>query len=297
MFLAVEIGGSKLQLGLGPRAGELHNQWRGTIDPKAGASGILQQLQQAIPPFLQNAAGADLRGIGVGFGGPTDDTTQSTIKSHQVEGWENFPLAQWFHDQFKVPTVVMNDADTAGLAEAMAGAGANKRHVFYITAGSGVGGGFIINQTVYRGNGRGAAEIGHLKLIVGTSRGTLEEFASGWGIEKEYQKRTGSKDRVPLPEIAKRNAAGDAEASSAIGRAVVAMAQGISTMTTLLCPDVVVIGGGVSLLGETYFDALRSEVASRTFEPFAGQTEILPAVFGEDVVLHGALALAAGRLA
>src|SRR4051794_7950966 len=141
-------------------------------------------------PELLGQSGIDrgqLRGVGIGFGGPVDDATRTVIKSHQIEGWDGFPLADWIGELVSLPAVLGNDADVAGLAEALFGAGKGLSPIFYITIGSGIGGGLIINGEIYRGVGRGAAEIGHLKVGVFTGTGvavsTLEERASGWGIE------------------------------------------------------------------------------------------------------------------
>src|SRR6266699_3850633 len=128
MYLGIEIGGTKLQLGLGAGDGVLQALWRGT-------------------------------------GGPADDATRTVIKSHQIAGWDGFPLADWIADLVGLPAVLGNDADVAGLAEALFGAGKGLSPIFYITMGSGIGGGFIIDGEMYRGVGRGAAEIGHLRIV------------------------------------------------------------------------------------------------------------------------------------
>src|SRR5262245_51425502 len=168
MFLGIEIGGTKLQLGIGPGDGTLAGLWRGTVDVAAGAEGIRRQITNAVPELLAKAGvgRAALKGVGIGFGGPVDDATASVIKSHQIEGWDNFPLADWISDLVGLPAALGNDADVAGLAEALFGAGKGLSPVFYITIGSGIGGGLIINGEIYRGCGRGAAEIGHLLVPV-----------------------------------------------------------------------------------------------------------------------------------
>src|SRR6266566_2617505 len=171
MFLGIEIGGTKLQLGLGLGDGTLAGLWRDTVDVAAGPEGIRRQITAAVPELLAkaNVDRAQVRGVGIGFGGPVDDATHTIIKSHQIEGWDNFPLAAWITDMLGWPAVLGNDADVAGLAEALFGAGKGLSPIFYITIGSGIGGGFIINGEIYRGVGRGAAEIGHLRESLGPS--------------------------------------------------------------------------------------------------------------------------------
>src|SRR5438045_1607232 len=165
-YLGLEIGGTKLQLGIGAGDGKLAGLWRGTVDVAAGPEGIRRQITTAVPELLVRCGTerCALRGVGIGFGGPVNDATQTIIKSHQIEGWDNFPLADWISEVVGLPTALGNDADVAGLAEALHGAGKGLSPIFYITIGSGIGGGFIINGEIYRGAGKGAAEIGHLKL-------------------------------------------------------------------------------------------------------------------------------------
>src|SRR5262245_17607685 len=125
MFLGIEIGGTKLQLGLGRGDGVITALWRGTVNPTEGSEGIRKQIVAAVPELLKkaNSDRSLLRGVGIGFGGPTDDATQAVIKSHHIAGWDTFPLASWVSDLVGVPAALCNDADVAGLAEAMFGAG------------------------------------------------------------------------------------------------------------------------------------------------------------------------------
>ncbi len=321
MFLGIEIGGTKLQLGLGRGDGQLAALWRGTVEPVRGADGIRAQITQAVPDLLQRAglARAQLRGIGIGFGGPVDDTTRTVIKSHQIAGWDNFPLADWLGQILGLPAVLGNDADVAGLAEALFGAGKGHSPVFYITIGSGIGGGLIIDGEIYRGAGRGAAEIGHLRfrtywigdrknLMLGDRGQALEELTSGWGIAETARRCVANEQPVhsllyPLIHDAKHTLTtkdvvdavrqGDPFADSVWKQSVDVLADALCQMIALLCPRRIVIGGGVSLVGEDLlFAPLRKLVGERVFKPFAGCYEIVPAALGEEMVVHGALAFA-----
>ncbi|HLW65178.1 MAG TPA: ROK family protein, partial [Gemmataceae bacterium] len=91
MFLGIEIGGTKLQLGVGPGDGTMAHFWRGPVNPDTGGKGIREQIVAAVPRLLRQAKMKikDLHGIGVGFGGPVDDKTQRVVKSHQLAGWSN----------------------------------------------------------------------------------------------------------------------------------------------------------------------------------------------------------------
>jgi len=320
-YLGIEIGGTKLQLGIGPGDGTLKALWRGTVNPAAGADGIRAQIQQALPELLTQSGLplSALHGVGIGFGGPVDDATHTVIKSHQIEGWDNFPLQAWIAETVGLPAALGNDADVAGLAEALFGAGKELSPIFYITIGSGIGGGLIINGEIYRGCGRGAAEIGHL-LVNAPPRFAcnksgqlpLEQIASGWGIARwaqdvlvhgrhfsAYLRRLTNDrvERIDTKILTQAAADGDKQTLDILEWPLSSLAHGICDVLTLLCPRRIVIGGGVSLMGEKLlFEPLRRLVAERVFAPFRDCYDIVPAALGEEVVVHGALALARRRL-
>jgi glucokinase len=336
MYLGIEIGGTKLQLGLGDGDGVLQALWRDTVVPADGADGIRRQITQVIPELLASAKRNrdELRGVGIGFGGPVDDATRTVIKSHQIAGWDGFPLADWIADLVGLPAVLGNDADVAGLAEALFGAGKGLSPIFYITIGSGIGGGLIINGEIYRGCGRGAAEIGHLSVYSGELRRMpdfiqqydpsiprqylsyllvpLESRASGWAIGRLMQERLekckdvpsifrslsmDERENITASQVWHAAQENDPIAEGVLEDSVSWLAEAIAQMITLLCPQRIVIGGGVSLMGdELLFDPLRKLVAERVFKPFADCYDIVPAALGEEVVVHGALALARKRL-
>jgi glucokinase len=320
-YLGIEIGGTKLQLGIGRGDGILADLWRETVIVAEGPEGIRRQITQAVLELLAKSGinRSQLRGVGIGFGGPVDDTTRTVIKSHQIEGWDNFPLADWISEVVQLPAILGNDADCAGLAEALFGAGKGLSPIFYITIGSGIGGGLIINGEVYRGVGRGAAEIGHLRLrkIDDDSDHLqdyepLERFASGWGIEDRARRDarcnphqnitvlglTGAAQCITVSHIARAVALGDPDARWLLAFPLEYFAEALCQVIALLCPRRIVIGGGVSLIGEELlFEPLRKLVAERVFKPFADCCDIVPAALGEEVVVHGALALARRRLA
>jgi len=295
MYIGIEIGGTKLQLGLGLGDGAMVRLWRGAVNPAAGGSGIRRQITAAVPEVLsgQGLSLQQVRGIGIGFGGPVDDATQSIVRSHQIDGWEDFPISRWLTESLGLPAALGNDADVAGLAEATFGAGKGVSPIFYVTVGSGIGGGFIVDGRIYRGVGRGAAEIGHLRVI--SSEGEhvpLEHVASGWGMETRARGHGQSWTARQIADESPR----DPLARSILDDAIAALAEAICHVVTLLCPRRIVIGGGVSLMGEErFFAPLRKAVAAREFAPFAGLTDIVPAALGEEVVVHGALALARQR--
>jgi glucokinase len=312
MFLGIEIGGTKLQIGLGKGDGKIVHLWRNVVQPKSGAAGIRTQIRRGVPELLAVAgvSRADLSGIGVGFGGPVDDRTRSVLRSHQIDGWEGFPLAGWLEKALRLPVALGNDADVAGLAEARFGAGKGQSSVFYITVGSGIGGGLIIDGRIFRGCGQGAAEIGHLRVSsLNAESGEyveadLEQVASGWAIAQHarsmvardsilWQLAQSDPEKITTEQVATAASKGDAFTKEILDQALSDLATAICHVVALICPKRIVIGGGVSLIGEKqFFTPLRKLVRQRAFAPFARTVKIVPAALGESVVVHGALALA-----
>jgi glucokinase len=321
-LLGIEIGGTKLQLGLGRAGKGLEALERRRIDPTAGARGVLDQIRDASETLLrQNSLSSGcVCGAGVGFGGPVDVDRGRTQTSYQVAGWDDFPLAGWVREALGVAKVeIQNDADTAGLAEACLGAGVGRSPLLYLTVGSGIGGALIVDGQIYRGAGLGAVEIGHLQVPDLTHSPTrvyeLEQVASGWGIASAARELArsladrGASDWAVLREargdpsgitaemVANAAGKGDERALAVLDRARRALAHALRQAVALLAPRRIILGGGVSLMGEAlWFAPVRGLVEAEVFAPFRGSFDIVPASLGEEVVVHGALLLA-GRAA
>jgi glucokinase len=139
LYLGVEIGGSKLQILAGNRRAEIVERIRLDVDPATSGAGIRSQIERAIPELARRHKPV---AAGVGFGGPVDWKTGEICCSHQVEGWSDYPLAAWLSELAGAPVFVDNDANVGALGEAVHGAGAGFDTVFYVTLGSGVGGGW-----------------------------------------------------------------------------------------------------------------------------------------------------------
>jgi glucokinase len=305
-LLAIEIGGTKLQLAIGTPDGQvLAAVQRFPVDALRGARGILDQIAAAAAPLIAQHAP---RAVGIGFGGPVDRRRGRVIKSHHVAGWEDFPLADWCREELLLPAVVGNDCDLAGLAEARLGAGRGVQAVFYVTVGTGIGGGFILHGQIYGEHSLAAAELGHLRpgLECGRPDQNLESLAAGWGIAQGVRQElsaTPSPDAQALltacggdprhltaQHLAHAALRGNALALAAFDRATCALGWGIAQVITLLAPQVIVVGGGVALAGPALFlEPLRRAVARYVFAPLAGSYRIVSAELGEHVVLHGAL--------
>jgi glucokinase len=130
LLLAIEIGGTKLQLVTARGTSEILDRTQMTVDPQAGATGIQQRLTEAIDALKIRYP---WQAVGVGYGGPIDARTGTVCRSFQIGGWSGFPLADWLHSMIAAPVVVENDANAATLGESLAGAGRGFNPVFIRT--------------------------------------------------------------------------------------------------------------------------------------------------------------------
>lgn len=307
-YLGIEIGGTKLQLGVGTGdSTELIQLVRRSVEVSLGAEGIIETIEEQGRALCREHG---VSKVGIGFGGPVNVATGVVTKSHQIDGWDNVPLAGRIQDAFGIPVCIDNDCNAAALAESRRGAGQGSSRVFYVTVGTGIGGGFVIDGRL-DGNLRPAiSEIGHLRPgpEAVSAESTVESVASGWGIANWTRmmlaQSTGpaatqlleccggdaqALTTKQIGDVAKR---GNALAIDAIDRATKNLGWAIAQVVTLLAPEVIVVGGGVSLLGDTFFEPLRRHAATYAFGPLSGSYQIVPAQLGEEVVVHGAIQLA-----
>jgi glucokinase len=297
-YLGIEIGGTKLQLVLGDSAGIIQQRRKLTVNKEEGAHGIRKQIERTLPELM---GGTILRGAGVGFGGPVDWKTGRICRSHQIEGWSEFNLAGWLQPQVNAPVVVDNDANVAALGEAKRGTGAGFDPVFYVTLGSGVGGGLVSNGVIVHGATPGEAEIGHVRLD--RAGLTIESRCSGWAVDERIRKLqaeqavnphsgtsvvTGGEARLLAAAIA----ADEKWAVALLAELAEDLAFGLSHVVHLYHPEIIILGGGLSGIGEPLRAAVEQELRRFIMEAFHPGPRIALTALGEDAVPAGALELA-----
>src|SRR2546427_3458840 len=181
-YLGIEIGGTKLQIVLAERPGEISDRRKLAVQPGNAAAGIRQQIDQELPKLIRHHPAT---AIGVGFGGPVDWKTGKICRSHQIEGWSEFDLSGWLDRLIGVRVAVDNDANVGALGEAAYGAGIGFNPVFYVTLGSGVGGGLVVDGKIYHGATPGESELGHVRLD--RSGTTVESCCSGCAVDAKIR--------------------------------------------------------------------------------------------------------------
>lgn len=298
-FIGIEIGGTKLQLVAG-KNDHIKDIIRYRVDTNDGASGIQKQIEEGITHLLLKY---EVQAIGVGFGGPVDWHAGTIQVSHQIRGWAKFPLKKWIEDLTAKPVLIDNDANVAALAEAVLGHGKEFERVFYMTVGSGIGGGMIVDKEIYHGKAPGEVEIGHLRLDKHHS--TLESKCSGWAVNKRVQEFIRQNPDSMLSHLSKNHNGpeasllkpalenGDEAAITIVNEVSDDLAFALSHVVHLFHPDVMIIGGGLSFLNRYLVEPLQSKLSTYVMDAFQPVPPIKIAALGENVVPIGALQLAA----
>lgn len=297
MNLAIEIGGTKLQIGIGGNANDsLDEVYRFDVDRSKGAQGILQTIETTINSFA-----ATPHNIAVGYGGPINRKTGVIATSHQIDGWSGFDLRGWFLQRYNAEIYIENDANVAALGEAIYGAGAEYDKIFYITLGSGIGGGMVVGKELYFGNTPGESEIGLIKLRNGEA--SLESLCSGWALNKVIRKAIELNPNSKLATLIGDSTDHEAKylreaielkddlALEIFEEYCDVLAYGLSFVVHLFNPEVIVIGGGVSLIGDILVQTLSEKLPKYISTTYHPGPEIKLSVLGEQVVLIGALSL------
>ncbi len=299
IFLGIEIGGTKLQLSAVNSSGVIEENIYYTINPAKGAANIQAQVSEGIRKLHSYN---DIAATGVGFGGPVNWKTGSVYVSHQVSGWDNFNMKEWLERLTQKPAAVENDANAAALAESVYGCGKGYERVFYITIGSGIGGGMVVNGEIYHGKTPGEAEIGHLRLDKKGS--TLESECAGWAVNKKIRNYFQQYPNCMMAQLAANNPAPEATflkpaleqkdevAKGLIGEIADNLAFALSHAVHLFHPDVIVIGGGLSLLKEHLQIPVAERLPGYIMKAFLPIPQVQIAALGESVVPLGAAELA-----
>jgi glucokinase len=308
--LGVDIGGTKVAAGLVSEAGEILSQVRVPMitdrSPEEGFTSVCQAIDSALE---SNAT--SVRAIGVSSPGPLDPGRGVILKTPNLPCWRNFPLLEQIQQKYGLPTRVENDANAAGLAEAVWGAGANYDSVFYVTVGTGIGTAIIQAKRIFHGRTGAAAEGGHMTIDLNApvrcgcgKRGCLESMASGPAIARRGREHLtkvsaisnlqgGSVDGASITTKAVFDAsdAGGAWAMRIIEETTEILAVWLGNIIDLLEPDVIVVGGGVGVRLKSWLPRITTAIPRWTINPGAYETPLLPARYGADSGLVGSAAL------
>ncbi len=304
MYLGIDIGGTKCALVLGDEKGNIVKKIRfETMDKEKTIEKLISSAHEM---------GA-FQAIGISCGGPLDSKKGVIMSPPNLVGWDNVPICEILNKEFSVPVYLCNDANACALAEWKFGAGRGSENMIFLTFGTGLGAGLILNGRLYSGTNDMAGEVGHIRLdsfgpVGYGKKGSFEGFCSGGGIAQLgrtlaleklqmgkstlYCRSLSELEKVTAKSIAESALEGDETAKKVYEICARQLGRGLSVLIDILNPEKIVIGSifqrSENLLREEMEKTLREESLSLSAEV----CEILPAELGENLGDLAALSVA-----
>lgn len=299
----IDVGGTSVKCGLFHTDGTLVEKWEIPTRTENNGQNILPDVAETINAKLaeKNIDKADVEGVGIGIPGPINSRGEAACAVNLY--WGFTPVAQILGDLTGLKAQAGNDANVAALGEAWKGAAAGAQNIIMITLGTGVGGGIIINGKILAGSHGAGGEIGHALVVRGEeekcncgNHGCLEQYASATGIVRVAGRvLAASEDDSTLRELQNITAkdvldvfkAGDAVAVRIMEYVGDLLGGAIAGFTTVVDPEAIVIGGGVSKAGQPLIDCIEKYYQRYAFSS-CKETPIVLATLGNDAGIYGA---------
>lgn len=294
---AVDIGGTKIAVGMVDENGRLLCRVESPVCPERGFEDALQRIKVMLRESSESS-GIRMSGIGIGCTGPVDPFLGIIGNVDFLPGWEGGNLVEGLSKEFRVPVAVENDADAAALGEAAWGAGRAKQHFIYVTVSTGIGGGIIMDGKLYRGAGGAHPEIGHHvidpagPLCFCGARGCWESLAAGpamvtW-VRQQATRDSRHSAELTAKTICELAREGDELCSQAVDREAFYLGVGLANLITLFAPDLIALGGGVMRSADLFLEHAKRVMRQHCgLVPFE-KTELTLASLGPDTALAGA---------
>ena len=311
--LGVDIGGTKVAVGLVDRNGKILTQGRKPMIANGTPEAAFEAVTSAIDSLMSEAS-VSIQSIGICAPGPLDPKSGVVLNPPNLPCWRNFPLADKMKAKYRVPVKVDNDANAAALAETRWGAARGFRYVFYATIGTGIGTGIVFDGAIYHGNTGSAGEGGHVSIDYRGpvchcgKRGCIEILASGTAIGVRVRAKLaanpsrhsalldlakGDVASVTSEKVAQAYAQGDPLAREILLETVDVLTPWLGNIVDLLDPDVLVVGGGVAAMLKPFFEEIKSRLPAWCVNPRASEIPLVIAHYGADAGIAGGAALCA----
>lgn len=313
VYLGVDVGGTKVAAGLVNSRGEILYKARVPMRGRGTAEEGFTSVRQAVERVLAANPGANIAAAGVASPGPLDPRTGMILFTPNIPCWHNYNLREAIEGVYQLPTRVDNDANAAGLAEAVFGAGRGYSSVFYATLGTGIGTAIVLDGKLYYGRTGLAAEGGHMTVDMNApchcecgKPGCVESLASGTAIarlarealrrdsvagERLLQIAGGDVNNITGRTVSQAWHEGDLLATELLTEAARVLTAWLGNVVDLLEPDVFVIGGGMSEVFSSFFPQMLRDLPKWSLNKRCADTPLVRAHFGEDSGLVGAAAL------
>lgn len=312
-ILGIDLGGTKILTAVANTAGKILSRDHSITPAKEGQQAVVKSILESVGRALNQAhiAAADLTAIGVGAPGLSNPETGILFTSPNLPGWKNVPLRDIVEKEFGKRAFLINDANAAAVGELYFGAGRGARNFIYITVSTGIGGGIIIDGKIYTGSIGTAGELGHMVIDDEGPRcncgnkGCWETLASGTALAREARHKIkegaatsimkyadGDIEKINAEAIHEAAQAGDKVANELITRTAYYLGVGLANLVNIFNPEVIVIGGGLSNIGDTLLKPAFEEAGRRAFGQAYQAVRFARAELGRNSGVLGAAAFA-----
>jgi glucokinase len=307
VVVGVDIGGTQCSVSTGSFSDghfELTGRNQFATRPHRGPDQILAEVEDAVRAALTGRPDAEV--IGISCGGPMDAANGIIQSPPNLPGWDSVPITERLQRALGVRCVLENDANACAIAEWAFGAGRGVDNFVYLTFGTGLGAGLILNGAPYRGAGDLAGEVGHWRIgpDVGPvhygKRGSFEGYCSGSGIAEWYQYFGGSaaaEAALSAQEIARRARDGDEVAVRVFDQAARQLGRGIALLVDALAPELVVVGGIYGYATDLIDGGMRAGLAQEAHSRLAEGARVVSAQLGREVGSYASCGVALLELA
>lgn len=310
--IGVDIGATKVAAGIVSSGGTIARAVRRRMVTDRGADRALKPVFQAIDELLGDPRKAGVAAIGVSAPGWIDSREGVVVGATNLPCWRNFRLAEALKTRYLLPVRLANDAKVAALAEALWGAASWYRNVFYVSLGTGIGTGMVLNRRLYQGRTGTAGEGGHMSInFAGPQcacgkRGCIETYASGTAVARRARARLhgpgaaaskmlelaeGDIAAVTAETVGNAALEGDQLAQEILQETAEYLAIWLGGIIDLLEPEVIVIGGGLGELMREFMGYIRERLDVWSINPRRRQIPIRSALYGAESGIVGAAAL------
>lgn len=281
-YAGIDLGGTKILTVIEDAERNLLAKTKIPTEAARGVGVVMDNIVKSLEISCKDAGISpnDLSGVGIGVPGPVNHEKGLVYDCPNLAGWKNIEVRKMLNEHWNVPVRVENDARVAGLAETRLGAAKGFDHVFYITVSTGIGAAIITNGKIYHGADGAAGEFGRMRLLDGS---IFETGFAGPAIERLFG--------IPTPQLAELVEKNDPGAKKAVEYMTDGIGTFLANVTTLLNPQIIVIGGGVSQLGELILEPIRKKVAESAFSIAARNVKIVRAALHTDSGAVGAVEL------
>jgi glucokinase len=302
VIIGVDLGGTQIRAARLTRQLDILEVYKTKTLAAEGLEPSFARIVDAIR-VVWPTDGTPVAGIGISAPGPLNPITGVLVAPPNLPGWHNVPLADRLHEIFKVPVYCGNDANVAALAEVALGAARGYRFVIYLTISTGVGSGIINDGRLILGRDGLGGEAGHIQFFGDKGQvSSLEREAAGPALARAAVARLKAGEdsilkqqdinAINAEDVGRAAQAGDALAVAVVERAGFLIGLGIVSLLHLFNPEIIVIGGGVSKIGDLLFKPMHEAIQKYALDSsYWTNMPIVAAALEDDVSIYGAAAL------